>query len=440
MRIITLSFALIGLSLNAVAQDLKIKCGPMLGYAEMKEAVVWVQLKNGTQVYATYDDLSTPEVENFTTATVSTSASVAHTAKLYFKQVEPGKTYRYQLYVDDERQELAVPTQFTTAPLWQYRTDPPAFSMAMGSCVYVNDSAYDRPGKPYGGEYGIFEAIADKSPDAMLWLGDNTYLRAADWWTRTGYLERYTHTRSLPEMQRLLATANNFAIWDDHEFGPNDATGAWVHKDLALETFRLFWANHTYGYRDLPGIMSAFSYRDADFVLMDNRYYRSAEHHHTPEQIFGKVQIERMIDLLKASRAPFKFVVCGGQFLNTAQVYETHANYEEERQYLLKRLNDENLKGVVFLSGDRHHSEAMVHQLPNGNKVYEFTVSPLTSGPNTNVNESNSHRIEGSLIQQRNFALMEISGALRARILKFTFYNAAGELLKSYEIDSADIY
>ena len=34
-----------------------------------------------------------------------------------------------------------------------------------------------RPGRPYGGGEGIFDAIAATGPDLMLWLGDNIYLR-----------------------------------------------------------------------------------------------------------------------------------------------------------------------------------------------------------------------------------------------------------------------
>ena len=47
------------------------------------------------------------------------------------------------------------------------------------------------------------KAMHAQRPDLMLWLGDNTYLREVDWYTRTGFIHRYTHTRSLPELQPL---------------------------------------------------------------------------------------------------------------------------------------------------------------------------------------------------------------------------------------------
>ncbi len=422
-----------------MGQSPDVLSGPMLGYSESKEAVVWLQLKEPGRVYAKYGEAS---AESLTMKTdgVATSANTANTAKLYFTNLKEGVKYRYEIVVNEQVQKLSYPLEFTAAPLWEYRTDPPEFTMAFGSCTYINEAAADRPGKPYGGAYAIFESIRSKEPDAMLWLGDNIYLRPVDWWTRSGYLSRYTHTRSLPELQSLMASCNHFAIWDDHDFGPNDASGSWIHKDVALETFKLFWANHSYGYWDLPGIMSAFRYRDVDFILMDNRYHRTEQSANHPEQIFGREQCDRLIDLLKQSRAPFKLVATGGQFLNSAQVYENHSNYEEERQYILDRLTQENIKGVVFISGDRHHSEVSEYTLANGHKVYEYTVSPLTSGPNTTVEEVNENRVKGSLLTARNFGLMKVTGKFRERILTFTFYDTDGKALFTHEITAESIY
>ncbi len=434
MNKIALLFTLSAISLNLISQDIKVVNGPVLGYAEMREALIWLQLSESGSAYAIYDDLSTKEKEEFRSETVSTSPSVANTLKLRFNQVEPGRKYSYDIYVNDQKQNFDFPLEFETEPLWDYRTEPPSFSFATGSCIYVNESEYDRPGRPYGGEYGIFAVIEKMKPDALLWLGDNTYLREADYFTRTGYLKRYTHSRAIPELQSLMAGANNYAIWDDHDFGPNDASGSWIHRDLALEVFKLFWPNPSFGYRDMPSTFSAFNYRDCDFIMMDNRFYRSEVNSQGEGQIFGRKQADRMIDLLKQSRAPFKFVLSGGQFLNTAKVYENHSNYAAERAYIIKRIEEENIKNVVFLTGDRHHSEYSRMPLSNGNTIYDFTISPLTSSANTNVKEQNEWQVEGSLIQERNFAIATISGPRKERVLNFSFYSNTGKLLKSYKI------
>ena len=107
-------------------------------------------------------------------------------------------------------------------------------------------------------------------------------------------------------------------------------------------------------------------------------------------QFFEK-QVEYLIDMLKNSKAPFKFVVSGGQFLNTAEVYENHINFPEERAFILQRIKEENIKGVIFLTGDRHHSEVNKMDLGDGNCIYEFTTSPLVSSPSSNKNEKNEY-------------------------------------------------
>ena len=156
-------------------------------------------------------------------------------------KVLPGKTYEYQLLINNQTVKLNYPTEFSAQTDWSFKTDPPPFKVALGSCAYINDPPYDRPGKPYGSGYEIFESINNADPDIMLWLGDNIYLRPADWYSRTGIMHRYTHTRSVPELQALLANAHNYAIWDDHDFGPNDSDRSYVHKDVTLEAFKLFW-------------------------------------------------------------------------------------------------------------------------------------------------------------------------------------------------------
>lgn len=434
MKKYTLSIALLVMSLSLLSQSVKVVNGPVLGYAEMREAIIWLQANTSASAYALYDDLSTETEELYRTETVSCSPSTGNTMKLRFTEVEPGRKYSYQIFLNDEKQNFDFPLEFSTEPLWDYRTEPPSFSFGAGSCVYVNEEAYDRPGRPYGGDYNIFKAIESKKPEAFLWLGDNTYLREADFFSRTGYIKRYTHSRAIPELQSLMAQTNNYAIWDDHDFGPNDVSGSWIHRDLALEVFKLFWPNPSFGYRDMPSTFSAFNYRDCDFIMMDNRFYRTEINHQGEGQIFGKQQIERMIDLLKQSRAPFKFVLSGGQFLNTAKVYENHSNYTAERAYIIQRIEEENITNVVFLTGDRHHSEFSQLKLANGEYIYDFTISPLTSSANKNVNEQNDLRVKGSLIQERNFAIANISGPRKNRVLTFTFYNKAGEKLNEYII------
>ncbi len=239
-------------------------------------------------------------------------------------------------------------------------------------------------------------------------------------------------------MKWIGSTANHYAIWDDHDFGPNDATRTFPYKEETLDAFKLFWANNNYGVNNLGGITSAIEYGDAHFFFLDNRWHRSEYDMATiKEQMLGEEQIDWLIELLKYSRAPFKFVACGSQVLNTATVYENYANYEEERARLLNRIAQEGITGVIFLTGDRHHTEMSEVEI-EGIKISDLTVSPLTSGTHNPGGENNDNRIEGSLINQHNFGLLNISGARKARVVNIEIKSATGEKLWTYQINETD--
>lgn len=431
-------FMLLFIALNpAWAQSSLLQSGPMLGYNEMKEVLLWVQTTAAAEVQFAYWPQSEPASRRLTTVK-QTQAEDAFTAKLLADELAPGVAYAYELLINGKKVELPYPTEFSTQPLWQWRTDPPEFNVAIGSCAYINEEVYDRPGTPYGSEYEIFEAIHSKRPDAMVWLGDNFYLREADWFTESGILHRYTHTRSLPEMQPLLASTHHYAIWDDHDFGPNDSDRSFVHKDKTLRAFDLFWGNPTVGIPGQEGgITSYFQYNDIEFFLLDNRYFRSPNRRASGERtILGEAQLEWLIDALSNSRAPFKMVCIGGQVLNTVARYENYANYAEERAYLLNRIEEEGIRNVVFLTGDRHHSELSQYRNSAGYTVTDLTISPLTAGTGHTVEEENRLRVPGTLLSQHNFAVLNFSGERRSRKLNITVFDKDGTQLWAKEIAS----
>ncbi|MBK6620264.1 MAG: alkaline phosphatase family protein [Saprospirales bacterium] len=406
-----------------------LQSGPMVGYSEMREVMLWVQTNAPAAVQFSYWPQDHPEQVKMTT-TYNTFEEEAFTARLIADEVEPGTNYDYQLKINGKAVSLDFPTTFQTQALWQWRGDPPNFTFALGSCAYINETVYDRPGNPYGGDYGIFESIKTKDPDMMLWLGDNIYLREVDWYSWTGILKRYTHARSLREMQPLLASTHNYAIWDDHDFGPDNSDRGFVHKDKTLRAFELFWANPGYGIPESEGITGQFQWADADFSLLDNRYHRSPDKRKTGDKtMFGEAQFEWLIDALSSSQAAFKFVVTGGVVLNSAKGGENYVNvYPEERTRLLKLIEEEGIKNVVFLTGDVHFTELSKLELNNGIVVHDFTVSPLTSGVNTYESE-NIFRVPGTKVQARNFATIQVTGPRTQRSLTLRVFNSAGEEL-----------
>ena len=310
--------------------------------------------------------------------------------------------------------------------------DPPTFTFGLGSCAYINEAAYDRPSRPYGGDYGIFDVIANERPEFFLWMGDNVYLREPDYDSRIGIIKRYNHVKQLPELQKLWRSTHHYAIWDDHDFGPNDSDRSYLLKNDALDAFKLFWANPSYGLTgDKDGICSSFKWNDCEFFLLDNRYFRSPnKRKYTDHTILGKEQLEWLLDALSYSKASFKFVVIGGQVVNDAAVWENYANtHAKERTYLLESIQKEGIKNVIFLDGDRHHTELSMLSDDKSPVIYDLTVSPLTSGAHDALDEPNSYRVKGTHVAERNYGLIEVSGKRTQRVLKIIIKDKEGSVL-----------
>ncbi len=424
-----------------LAQKERLQSGPMLGYCEQMEVMIWAQTKVPALVKVEYtDDAGT----TMTTNEVKTSRINGYTAKLIADQVQPGVHYTYQLFIDGKAVALDYPTEFTAQEIWRWRKDPPTFRVALGSCTYINEPKYDRPGDGYGSEYEIFTSIDQKNPDLMIHLGDNMYLREPDWYTKTGYHHRYTHTRSLPEMQPLLARTHHYATWDDHDYGPNNSDRTWVQRELAKETFDAFWGNLTSGLpantaeSGFPGITSTFRYNDTDFFLLDNRSFRTPNDQKRKDNktVLGKAQLEWLIESLVFSDSPWKMVCVGGQVLNTSKSGETYVNLApDEQAYLLRRITEENITGVVFLTGDRHHSELSERKLDNGKMIYDLTISSLTAGTGSSRSEKNNYRVDGTLAVEHNFGILTFSGSLKERKLQVEVFDTEGVEIWSKELE-----
>ena len=437
----SIKYLLLSLALFAgtllFSQSNLLSSGPMPGYSEMKEVAIWLQTNGSTTVYAKYWPVDQPEAFHFTN-TVKTSKDRAFTAVLIADTVEPGNRYQYNLYVNNQKLDFDYATYFQTQPLWLWRTEPPDFSFVMGSGAYINDTAYDRPGRPYGGDFQIYNSMADKQPDFMIWLGDNVYLRQQEWNTTSGFFHRYTHDRALPELQKLLASTHHYAILDDHDFGPNDSDRGFWNKNQSLEVFEYFWANPSYGVGDIEGAITSFQYGDAEFFLLDNRTHRTPNWRKSGEKTqLGEAQLQWLFDNLSSSYARFKFVVIGGQLLSTSKKYESYSNYgfDKERQRIIDFIQDENILNVIFLDGDVHFSELSVLREDGKPTIWDITSSPMTSGPNTNgINQENDLRIPESVIMERNFTQISFSGPKTERKLTIRYFDSKGKQLWEYEI------
>lgn len=418
-----------------------IASGPMIAHGEMKEVTIWLQTKKEADCRIEYT--SEPNSKKYSTKVEKAIEQNAFTVKCIADKVEPGKKYVYEVFINNKKQNFAYPLTFQTPALWQWRTDPPDLKIALGSCFYVNEEQYDRPGKQYGTNYEIVQSIANQKPDLMLWLGDNTYLREADYGSRTGIINRYTHTRSLKELQPLLASTHHYAIWDDHDYGPNDGDRGYTLKTYTKQAFSMFWGNPQPF--DPEGNYTTFQWGDVQVFLLDNRTFRSPNKSKTGKRtILGEKQLQWLMDNLISSTATFKLIAIGGQFINPNAVYENYSTYAEERAEIIKRIGIEGIKGIVFLSGDRHYSELcrldpFAHKLTY--QIYELTCSPLTSGtfsPKSDA-DKNPFRIPKTDIYEHNFGMIEVHGKGNDRAIKLSLKSTKGIDFWSVDIKATDL-
>jgi len=433
---------LFSINLTISGQKEIVNAGPMVGYSEMREVMLWVQTSRAAEVSYQYWNTDRPE-EKFLTKIKRTSGEEAYTAKIVVSPLEPGQDFEYRLLIDGSVVDLPHKTGFQTLPIWNWRTDPPGFSFAAGSCAYINEEQDDRPGTPYGGGYEIFGSIYEKHPDFMIWLGDNIYYREPDWNSWTGITHRYTHDRAIPEMQPMLGSMHHYAIWDDHDYGPNNSDRGYWFKDRTLEAFKLFWANPSYGTEEMPGAITYFNWNDADFFLLDNRYYRSPNAIlEENKSILGEKQKQWLFDNLASSQATFKFIAVGGQFLDDEARHETWSNYgfAKERQQIIDFIYQHEITGVIFLTGDRHFTELSKLDSGSGPVIYDLTISPLTSGPYRLAGEEaqNSLRVPGTLYAERNFGLLNVDGPWKDRRINITVFDTSGNEVWSFQISEKE--
>ena len=425
--------------ISTYAQDL-INSGPMVGYSTMQEVLLWVQTEERAKVHFEYYEIDNPKVK-FSTDKIETEKKNGYVAKLIADQVIPGKKYKYEVYVNNYKIERNYAMEFQTQELWKWRTDPPDVKFIIGSCSYINEPKFDRPGKPYGSNFEIFNSINKKKPDFMLWLGDNTYLREPDWNSRTGFIKRYSHTRAFPELQPLLASTHHYATWDDHDYGPNNSDGSFWLKETASEIFKLFWGNPNYNVTGKGGITGFFQWSDLDFFLLDNRYHRTANNNLTGNrQMLGKDQIDWLINALSFSQASFKFVAVGGQVISNGVVYENYATYPDERKYLLDKIREAKIEGVIFLDGDRHHTIlSKMQETKNVYPLYDLTCSSLTAGVNNDNEPYNSFKLEETFVNVNNFGMLNVTGPTNDRELTIQIFDKDGIELWIKSIKANDL-
>ncbi len=434
--IIAALFTLLSFSSMVFAQNGLLHSGPMPGFSGKNHVLIWLQTKEPATAYLKYWISKNTDSYLLSPEIISDKES-GNTFHFDLQNLKPGERYRYEVYINNIKQEFEEPLFFQT------QSDSAVggeFSFATGSCAYTKEP--DTESEEYKGIYNIYNSIAALKPDFMLWLGDNVYFENTDITSKEGMLHRYTFSRGNLYLQKLLRTSHHYAIWDDHDFGSNDADSTFKNKAYSNEMFRLFWCNNNL--TEFPkrnSIANVFSWDDVDFFLLDDRTFRApTKNARANKQLLGKEQINWLIEELKGSKATFKFIAMGGQILNPDAKFENYSRYKKEWKYLLSELDKSGVGGIILLTGDRHFSEATMMPRENKYPLLELTCSPLTSGVPRKEFGHNKFRVTGSLIAERNFSIITIGGEGEKRFVNMTIYSNNGKPLWEKRIYKREIY
>jgi alkaline phosphatase D len=283
------------------------------------------------------------------------------------------------------------------APVISAEVSPPSatFTLAFGSC--------NRPSLPQP----LWNDVRALAPDAWAWLGDIVYADTTDI-ARTRRL--YTEQALRPDYAALVAQTRVVGIWDDHDFGQNDAGSEYpkrVDSQAALLDF--LGEPEDSPRRTQLGTYASYVFGDGDrqlkLILLDGRYHRDP-----PGELsdtLGHEQWDWLERELASSTARVNLVASGYQVLPLDHPNEKWGNFPKARARLLELVAKTRTSGVVLLSGDRHFAElSCMTGGPLGYPLYELTSSGLTHAYD-NADEPNRYRV-GALYPHRNFGVVRV--------------------------------
>lgn len=313
----------------------------------------------------------------------------------------------------------------------------------------------------------IWDAIHERQFDLFVFLGDNIYGDTRD---MSVLQAKYAELAAQPGFARLRATTPMLAIWDDHDFGEDDAGGDYPLKEESRQIFLDFWdvpagsprreRDGAYGScvfgppgRRVQVILPDLRYNrtpltpldlgGADYEAWANQrlaaglevpgpYARNPDHRAT---MLGERQwqwLERQLE------APAELRLFGSsvQVLADFTGWESWAAFARDRERLIDLIRRRNASGVVFLSGDVHYAELSKQDFNVPYPLWDLTSSGLTEEwkvPTPNANRASE------VVTDANFGFIEIAWQARQTRLTLGIADATGRTRMSWELPLANL-
>lgn len=327
--------------------------------------------------------------------------------------------------------------------------------IAFGSCA---DAAKPQP---------IWEQVLARQNDLFIFLGDNIY---ADTHDMSVLSAKYAELAAVPGFAKLRASTPVFAVWDDHDYGENDAGGEYPMKDHSRRIFLDFWKEPVGSPRwERDGVYGSWVFGDhgkrVQLILPDLRYNRTAL---TPLELggvthdtWGRARMaagrdlpgpymrnpdpkatmlgERQWQWLERQlEVPAELRLFGSsvQVLADFTGWESWANFAHDRDRLFDTIRRARANGVLFLSGDIHYAELSKQDLNVPYTLWDLTSSGLTEEwrvPTPNANRASE------VVADANFGFIDVDWQGPATKLSIGIVDAAGRTRISRDIALASL-
>jgi alkaline phosphatase D len=272
---------------------------------------------------------------------------------------------------------------------------------------------------------GIFKAIAADKPQTFLFMGDNIYADTSD---PKVMKEKYRSLNIQPDYAAFAKTVPIIPIWDDHDYGLNDAGRDYKMKETSAQLFfEAFNFPKHHEARKTPGVYHSRTMgpkgKRVQFIMLDTRYFRSPlvkikkgkrkvyQIEKSPDAtILGKAQWQWLEAQLEKP-AELRIIVSSIQIINTAHRFEKWSNIPNERTKFLKLLGDSSPEPTILLSGDRHLAE-ICRIRADGKENLPFDLYEMTSSGMTHAgapNDPSPLRVPGTYSREINYGLIDIN-------------------------------
>lgn len=206
-------------------------------------------------------------------------------------------------------------------------------------------------------------------------------------------LAKYRAAFSQPNIKRLMSGISTYMILDDHEIEDNwPANAGKSDGDLyrnAMAAYELYQASHSPVHPlTTDGVINRsilehywyqFSDGDIEWFVTDSRTRRNLSA--DDRRILDETQEQALLKWLINSPARIKFVVTSVMFYPDRKLHGDDAwkAFPEQRLRLLETIRTQQIKNVVFISGDVHGSltARLTHSEDPDFEVHTIVSSPL---------------------------------------------------------------